>query len=91
MVFCTHSSPSALEQHVNYSSMYQYIPAHTSTYWHILVCICMYRYILVHTSTYWYEALRTSRPNGVLVGIRVLYIWALQEEIVKRISLQAKS
>ena len=29
--------------------------------------------------------------NGVLVGIRVLNIWALQEHIIKRISLQATS
>ena len=60
MVSCTHRSPSALEQHVNYSSMYQYIPAHTSTYWYILVCTCMYWYILVHTSTYWYEVISTG-------------------------------
>ncbi len=34
-------------------------------------------------------ALRTFRRRGVLVGIRVLDIWALQERIIKRISLQS--
>ena len=60
MVSCTHSSPSAQEQHVNDSSMYQYIPAHTSTYQYIPVHACIYWHILVHTSTYWNEVIRTG-------------------------------
>ncbi len=47
--------PSALEQHVNYSSMYvctsiyQHIPVNTGIYWYVLICTGIYWSIPVHT------------------------------------------
>ncbi len=51
------------------TSMYQYLPVHTttSTYHFIPVCTCMYQYIPVHTGTYQYVLVCTSLCWYILV------------------------
>ncbi len=59
---CPAHTPAAQhwKNNLNISSIYQYIPVHTSSYQCILVCTSMYWYVLVHTGTYWYVQVCTG-------------------------------